>query len=285
MESLKSIYDIVKSDFCNLLDYKLHGNTIEILTGIPTINESMVSVFVSWDGKKYIASDGAWIDDNVYDSEEVLDGDLVNRVSQQYRDYYAIKTVVNGSGSLMYYKTCNDVRMVSAIVHEVGNFIAMYVNISNTKLVEPTDEIIKQKQFQTSINKTLRHTYGRKNVHTNYPIDLTNNKRVKLNAVVNTRTNQSDIINCLMYITGTRNDMFVKDLTKATVTFKVIAQNFLPELKYRRFAIINTSATGYKGDSTNVFLEELREFTDADLILAKNGNLLASLSGVIPYNT
>ncbi|GAB3726708.1 hypothetical protein [Spirosoma lituiforme] len=281
MVSLKEIYDAVKADFCGLLDYKLHGNTLEILTGIPTINNSMVSVFVSWDGSKFISSDGGWIDSAVYEQEEGQDEEMVSRITRQYIAYYDIKLTTNSGGIIYYYKTCSELKYLSAIVHDVGHFISMFVTAMHTKFSDPVADVAHSTQFQSKINKQLKSFYGARQVYPNYSMPLKNNRKIKLSAMLNVRTNQNLVYYCMMYITGNRKDLFIKDATKASINFKILGDAALPELYYERIAIINTKAPGYEKISSEMYLQELEEFTDRKPIYLDSYNLLPAISEVI----
>lgn len=281
MQNLKEIYDAIKADFCGLLDYKMHGSTLELLTGIPTINNSLVSVFVSWDGSKFIASDGGWISSAIYDSEDNQDEEMVSRVTRQYIAYYDIKLTTNNSGVIYYYKTCSSLKLLSAIVHDVGHFISMFVNIQNTRFTDPSTDIVHSTQFQSRMNKELKSFYGAKQVYPNYNMPLKDNKKIKLSAMLNVRTNQNLVYYCMMYITGNRKDLFIKDVTKATINFKILGDAALPELYYERIAVINTKAPGYEKISSDLYLKELVEFTDRKPIYLESNSLLPAISEVI----
>ena len=86
------IYSQVKSDFCNLIDYKIRDSTLEVITGVNTLTNHYVSVFISFQSGKYVVSDGGWIDrqfyDNFLDNE---DEDIFQRIDSQYVAHFDIK--------------------------------------------------------------------------------------------------------------------------------------------------------------------------------------------------
>ncbi|MVM36432.1 hypothetical protein GO730_00220 [Spirosoma sp. HMF3257] len=93
MESILEIFQIVKKDFCGLLNYKLRGNTIEIITGIPTITSAAVSVFISYDKGKYAVSDGGWLSAGEYNNynNDPDEGEVIDRIIDQYMQFFSIK--------------------------------------------------------------------------------------------------------------------------------------------------------------------------------------------------
>ena len=106
---LKNIYNQVKSDFCNLMDYKMRDSTVEIITGVSTLTNHYVSVFISLQSGKYVVSDGGWIDRQYYDNQlDAEDEDIFQRVELQYQSYFDIKKTVHKDGTTYNFKTTDN---------------------------------------------------------------------------------------------------------------------------------------------------------------------------------
>ena len=126
--ALTDLFERIRADYSLLLDYKRHGQTLELLTGIPTLCQSLVSVFISFDGEKYIASDGGWIKLGLYTPLQSDNPALAESVAGEYRQYFGVKTTADADGHPYYYKTCGRPELLSSIVHDIGHYIAGHVN-------------------------------------------------------------------------------------------------------------------------------------------------------------
>lgn len=254
---LNDIFQKVKSDFCNLLDFKLRGDTIELITSIPTFTYSYVSVFVSFRDGEYIISDGGWIHDEEYDNE-VSDDNIYPIVLSQLTERFSIKETRSPNNTIFYYKKAPTLDLVSAMVLDVGYFISAVVNAQVLEYGE-VSERKERKVFNTQMNSYLREKLG-KRVETDYSVKVNNEQRIKFNAVVH---GEHALNLYIMYVTGSSSSYFTKDISKATINFELLDDVTVSERYIKKVALVNTSAPGYEPSNARVYLDKLEDRLNA----------------------
>jgi hypothetical protein len=263
---LISIFNQVKSDFCNLVDFKMRGNTIEITTGISTLTNHYVSVFISFDSGIYAISDGGWIDRQYYDNiTSSEDEDTFQRVEFQYRNHYDIKRTTHKDGTKYNFKTTENVEMVSLLVHDVSNYIASVVNSQSIAFHEAKEQS-QRTTFYKDVTGFLKDAYG-SNLETNDALKNYNDELsgIKFNAIVRLPT----ATHLLMYVTGYTPQYFIKDACEATVNFQ-ISKKYSPKNTFKRTAIVNTQAGGHVPGRVNEYLNNLEIEAENKLVLYYN---------------
>ncbi|RIV20384.1 hypothetical protein DYU11_20245 [Fibrisoma montanum] len=286
MENLLPLFKAIKSDFCNIVNYKLRGTTIEIITGIQTITNAVVSIFVSYKDGKIVVSDGGWINEGEYetyyaehDSDEVID-----LVVSQYTSYFDIKSVRSNSGTVYYYKSTDRIEHLSSIAHDVAHFIAYTVSAQHTTYRITNEEKTQKTVFTNQVNNALKSQFGDRNVFTNEYIKLKDEQSVKINSVV--RIIHRDIYKqfYLMYVSGSRLDAFIKDATEATSKFQLIDQFGVKDSYLQKIAVLNKSAAGYNPQKSGIFLKQLEETTGRPLIEIDANTSMRNLLDALPHN-
>ena len=273
---LNEIFNVVKSDFCTLVDYKVRGETIEIITAIPTLSNSYVSVFISQKNDKFIVSDGGWLFNNMYGSRHIEDTELFERIFIQYLTHFQILQTKSKDGITYNYKTTKKLELVSAMVFDVGHFVSAISNAQNISYKE-VSEIEDRAIFHNSLNSFFKSQYGANKVDINEAVKISEKNTVKVNAVlrVNPRNNYY-----LMYVTGSRSNYFIKDIAETTINFEIIKANSISNQYYKCMALINAEASGFDHDKAAVYIERLAEVTDfapIELVLNRDMNNLKSV--------
>lgn len=264
---LDHIFQQVKTDFCSLLDCRYRGDTLEIITAIPTITSSYVSVFISYSDKKYNVSDGGWIYKNNYESTVFDDTEMLKRIIQQYKNHFKIKETESSHGVSYYYKTTDKPELVSALVYDVGYFVSSIVNSQNVIYREVEDD--DRKLFHNRVNGYIRERFGTAKVELNQPVQITETQKIRFNAVVHANARDHYY---LMYVSGSRSSFFIKDLTEATVNFEIINDFSVNKEYFKKLAIINTSALGYDKEKSGIYLNRLAKALQRDPVLLKTEN-------------
>lgn len=275
---LNSIFDIVKTDFCDLIDFKLRGDTIEINTAIPTLTNSYVSVFVSFRDGIYIISDGGWFDRNMYESLDTEDTDIQKRITEQYKSHFQIKETKSDDGTNYYYKTTKDLKLVSALVYDVGHYVASIVNSQNIAYRE-SEDLEDKKLFHNNINSFFKEKFGSTKVEFNSAVNVDNVHKIKFNAVV--RPNVRDNF-YVMYVTGSRPSFFRKDLTEATINFEIINEYGIKPEYFRKVAVVNTAAAGYDKAQSDIYIRKLTSALGKQPIMVKGNSDNMKLLEAIP---
>ena len=260
---LNNIYNQVKSDFCNLIDYRMRDTTLEIITGVNTLTNHYVSVFISFQSGKYIVSDGGWIDrqfyDNFLDSE---DEDIFQRIDSQYVSHFNIKRTTHKDGTVYNFKTTDNPKLVSALVQDVSYYVSSMVDNQSVSFTQAKEQS-QRKTFHKDVSSFLKEYYGGdlelNDSLQNYNDDLSN---VKFNAII--RKPSSTFL--VMYVTGYTSQNFINDACQATVNFQM-AKKYTSNNIFKKSAIVNTHANGYAPAKVTQYLNNLQEETDNSLVL------------------
>lgn len=274
---LHNIFQVVKSDFCGLIDFKMRGDTIEIITSIPTITNSYVSVFVSHKDGTYAISDGGWISRNSYEGQQIEDTELLLRIYEQYKEHFKIKETKSPDGIVYYYKKADKLELVSAMVFDVGHFIGSIVNTQNIiyKEVEDAD----RKLFHTRMNGFLRERFPANKLELNTAVQISETQKIRFNAVVHANARDHYYV---MYVTGSRSSFFIKDLTEATVNYEIINDQAIKKEHFKKVALINTAADGYDKEKSGIYIEKLASALGHPPVMINNKNDNLRLAEAIP---
>lgn len=265
---LDHIFQKVKSDFCSLVDAKMRGDTLEIITSIPTLTSSYVSVFISQQGKRFIVSDGGWIYNNYYENYLSEETDSLKRIYSQYQKYFKVKeTPLSINQGIYYYKTTENIELISALVFDVGHFVSSIVNTQNVIFKELEDD--DRKLFHNRMNGYIRERFGQEKVELNQTVQITEKQRIRFNAIVHANARDHYYV---MYVSGSRASYFIKDLAEATVNFEIINDFSVKKEYFKKLAIINTSAPGFDKERSEVYLERLAKAIDRNPVLIRNKN-------------
>jgi len=257
MEKLLEIYNSIKSDFCELTTYKIRNNSIEIITPFSTLNDKFVSVFVKFYQNQIIISDGGWIDLNYYEVNINEESEtIVDRVTAYFQQNYKVLTTTDKAGTLFYYKTCENIEVVSSIVFDLSNFIVGVVNALDIKYKDEKEE--KEKEtFRKDANSFLIANY-KDNVKLRKSLD--DFKNIKFNAII---TKNSDI-NLITYVTGSTTYYFENSLSKTIVNFEISEKSKYNRFIKQRISIINDFADGYHPEKSRSILNLLAEKTTSE---------------------
>lgn len=278
---LTDIFSAVKSDLCSLVDFKLRGDTIEIITGIPTITSSHVSVFVSYRDGEYIISDGGWVNGGEYDNE-ISDDDIYSRILAQLIDHFRMKDTRSANNTVYYYKKAPKLELVSAMVSDVGHFVSATINAQVLEYGDVSERKIRR-VFHSQMNSFLRTSLGNERVETNYDLVLNDKHTIRFNAVVHANRAKNYYI---MYITGSNQSNFIKDISKAAINFELLGDQ-VANLNYtNRIALVNVSAPGYSPDDARAYLDKLSDvLNDPPILVSSEGKFdIRQISGVLQNN-
>lgn len=273
---LHEIFKVVKSDFCDLIDCRLRGDTIEIITAIPTITSSYVSVFISKQGDTFNVSDGGWISRNLYEGQELDDSDTLKRITNQYKEYFKIKELKLNESNIFYYKKTNQLKLVSALVYDVGHFVSAVVNTQNVIFKEVDDDKVV---FHNTMNTFLRSRFDQSKIELNHPVKITEKQNIRFNAIVHANARDHYYV---MYVTGSRNSFFIKDLTQATVNFEILNEQAIKKEYFKKVAVINLAAPGYDSDKSDIYIERLGRALERPPVLIRTKNDTFKLAEAIP---
>ncbi|MGM9507576.1 hypothetical protein ACS5NO_07610 [Larkinella sp. GY13] len=260
-DRLVSIFETIKSDICNLVEYRARGETIEIITQFTTLNNCVVSVFLSVKEDKIIVSDGGWLHRDKYNDQGLVDElSIVTRINTQLIEYYKIKQTQSKQNINYFYKTTNKKELVSSLVLELSQFIVASVNSRILSYSKEEDVNDSKKAFHDQVNGYIKSLF--RDVETNEYIKVNEQYRVKFDCIFRIKVRPF----LLMYISGSNNSVFNKDISQAVVNFNVVNRNAVADEYFTKIAILNTQAPGYNKAKSDFYLAELREAADMPLI-------------------
>jgi hypothetical protein len=259
----EEIYRKVKGDLCGLVDFKLRGGTLEIITPVGTLTNRFVSVFVSQTGETYIVSDGGWLDRHYYENHARAEDEEINdRIEDQLRGHFGVKTTTHRDGTVYNFKSTDDIELISLLVHELSSFVGQMTNSQSMAYLE---EKVPQERtaFVNEVNSFLKVQYpgvaSFNDSLASYNPELSN---IKFSAIIR-RASKTHLV---MYVNGYNSRMFVRSASEAVVNFR-IAKSYTKDAAFSRTAIINTHAGGFNPYRVKDYLTELQaETTGGKLI-------------------
>jgi hypothetical protein len=262
MATLTDLFQIVKTDFCNLMDFRLRGNTIEIMTNVSTITNHFVSVFVSQQEDYYIVSDGGWLTKEYYENSVVYEDEIiVQKLQLQYRNHFNIQTTLHEGLIRYYYKATNHIELVSALVYDVSHYIAAIVN-SQTIAYNEGREQSQRQRFHHDVNCYLWEKYGSfLTFNDSLAKDCPEISTIKFNAIVRQHTGTY----LIMYVSGYSQQNFNRDVSEAYTHFQMV-DNYSKGTELSKIVIINTQASGYLPVAANSYLKLLQDQTGNQLV-------------------
>ncbi len=269
---LEFISKNIKSSFCNLTQFKLRGEVLEVITAFSTINRKFISVFVTFNKNEFVITDNGWVYKNYYEnSQDKSNDELLNNITNSYINSFNVKQTVDVNGIHYYYKKCDNISQIPAAVFDVANFL---LGIINATLLQYKDESEEKERdhFKSDASSFLKSNYKEA---VSLKKSLDDIKSVVFNAIIEKESK----LYLITYITGSSAFYFDSDINKSIVNFELSKKsNFNPYIK-GRYAIINDLSLGYNPQRSSTILGLLYEKTNSDPILwSKKETLLSSIN-------
>ena len=252
MEKLLQIFDSVKSNFCDLINYKLRDNSIEIITPFSTLNDKFVSVFVKEINNNFIVSDGGWTHLNYYDIHiNEQSESITKRVLTYYQQNFQVKSTTDNAGTLFYFKTCQNLQELSSVVFDMSNFISGAVNALGIQYKDEKEEQ-ERETFRRDANTFLKTNY---NDNLSAKKSLDDLKNIRFSAIIIRNSN----LYLISYITGSTHQYFMNDLRKTIINFEISERSKYQSHIKEKISIINDMANGYHPEKSKSILDLLSE--------------------------
>lgn len=250
----QEIIEKIKSSFCNLTNFKVRQNALEVITAYSTINSKFVSVFITFTNKKIVITDSGWIDQNyyetpLYDESEII----VKRITASFQSSFNVKSTLDKEGVEYYYKTCENLDQIPSAVFDLSNFIVGVVNAFCIQYKDEKEEK-ERETFRRDANDYLKANYSDK-VKLRSALD--DFQSIKFNAIIN----KSSKLYLLTYVTGSTQTYFENDLRKSIVNFEIAVKSKYTDLIKERLTIVNDKSDGYLPEKSAFIFELLKEKT------------------------
>ncbi len=251
------IIEKIKSAFCNLTNFKVRQNALEVITAYSTVNSKFVSVFITLTNNKIVVTDSGWIDQNYYETPFYDDSELIiNRVTTSFQSSFNVKTTFDKEGVKFYYKTCDTVEQIPSVVFDLANFIVGVVNAFCIQYKDEKEEK-ERETFKRDANDYLKANYFDK---VKLRASLDDFQSIKFNAIIF----KSSKLYLLTYVTGSTQTYFENDLRKSIVNFELAAKSKYTDQIKERITIVNDKSDGYLPDKSASIFELLREKTSRE---------------------
>jgi hypothetical protein len=246
------IYSEVKAAFCSLVDFKVRGNTLEIITPFATLSSKIVSVFITEREGKLIVSDGGWINENIYNEDETEnDDDVLNKIFLANESFYKIKTTLDKNKIEVYYKVCENPKLIANATFEMASFITSIVD-SKAIPFKKDRESIERLKFRTEVDNFLESICNPTELVLRRVLDIPG---VTFNAIIRRHSK----IYLFNYVTGSSPYHFEKELQRNYYNFDVIRRSTLKHDIEGKACIINTEATGYRRDKFGQIIKDIQD--------------------------
>lgn len=240
----------IKEAFDCLWQFKIRGETIEIITPFSTLSSKFISVFITTRGAEFIVSDGGWTESGMYETQLIFSEDCFINAFSYYRNFYEVSNTTNVKGDTVYYKKTREAKLISNIVYDICNFILLTVNSSITSM--PEKDVMEDKEtFRKEAN--------------NYIAALIDKDKLKFNSflgedmpnirfsVVATKTPSKLIL--INYITGSQPSYFINSVSRANMNFEMISNSKYDGYIDKKIALVNDLANGYTKSKIEPYLE------------------------------
>ncbi|MCH4824624.1 hypothetical protein ML462_15730 [Gramella lutea] len=259
MDELLDIFQNIKNDFCSLTNYKVRGESLEIITPFTTLNNKFVSVFVKKIKDKYVISDAGWTDLNYYDINISEDSDdIIERVFAYYQKSFDVSTTTDKAGTIHYFKFCSSPIEIPSNVYDLANFIVGAVNALGIRYKDEKEEK-ERETFRKDANNFLKAHYN-ENVKLRKALDDLQN--IRFNALIS----KSSDIYLVSYVTGSSSYYFTNDLRKTIVNFEISERSKYKDYIREKVSIINDKADGYHPEKLSSMMDLLQEKVTRDPI-------------------
>lgn len=262
--------ELIKKEFCDLTVVNVKDSVMEVKTPFSTLNDKLISVFVTYSKGKIIVTDNGWIDQNYYDYDKEEDFNNIQlRIQSTFEHSYSVKSTFDSIGTKFYYTTCKSELEVTSAIFDLGHFC---VGLINSFIIDfSNDKEIKEKErFKSDANDFLRLNY-KDYVHFRYALD--DLKGVKFNAVI---ANKAGIY-LLSYVTGSTQSLFNDDLRKSIVNFELALKSKYQGSVKEMLTLINDDCDGYRIEANSNVLALLEEKTTKPFIPWSNKEKLLEL--------
>ena len=256
---MENILRDITQSFNTLWHFKKLGNTYEIITPFSSTNNNFISVFLTMRNGGYVITDGGWISNNFYDVEFDASDETLAKIFNYYAGYYSIKTT-EASGVVYYFKSTNNINMISSLIYDVSNFISTIVS---STLISFQDEKDKDsaRLFRSEANGFINSIFSKDALKFKGVVDP-NLGSVRFNAVVT----QNDKFSLINYVTGTNEYYFINSIGKSNMTFQIINKSSYAQFIKNRITLVDDSASGYKREKVDQYLSLIPDVAQAKII-------------------
>jgi hypothetical protein len=244
------ITDAIQRDFNSLWKCKQLGETLEISTPYLLPDSTLMSVFLTQRGDRYIVCDGGGVME-LLEEYCALPADEMKDALDGIAAKFRMKEDAT-DGKPLFFKDCTDLKLISSLVFDVANFATM----ASSALVTVASD--KQEEERTNRFATRAEAFLRTVKPANLdfrPQELPEVPGVRFSAVLAS----SNKVWIVSYVTGSNATYFRRSVCDTAMSFKHAWQSSLQDHIGRTIPLVNTDADGYQPQKLQWQLDELHE--------------------------
>ncbi|RCR68284.1 hypothetical protein [Larkinella punicea] len=264
-KAFMEIYENLKESYNSLWSYKIHAESIEVITPLVTITSKFVSVFITIRKGKFVVTDGGNINDGDYGVTPDYNDEIFYKILTDYSTFYEVKTTDSANADFAYYKTSVEIERVPSIIFDMVNFITGVVNASSVIYVDEKEKSERDGFFR-SANDYLKETFGPKRTVFSHALSEFH-KSIRFNAAINEPNGKLTLVN---YITGSTTNYFLGSIGRSNINFEIATDFLSSDILRKKIALVNDRATGYNIDKMNRQLGYMASKNDIEMVFWSN---------------
>lgn len=260
-EELIGIFKEIKESFCSLINYKIRGNTIEVITPFTTPGSKFISVFITRKNDAFVVTDGGWLMSGEYLEEDMFNGKRLNEIYGYFESYYDLK-IVNQADHQYFYKVASKPEMIPNAVHDMAQFISQILttHLSTMDQEDAVEKPERQKFVSEVSNYIISNT--RHAVFLDRPFPE-NEEGINFDAIIK-YNGTFGLVKCL---TASYPKLFSQVISKAALDFEIADESESKELIKTKIAVLHDHADGYRSSIHRHYIKRLVKNINRPVVL------------------
>ena len=230
----------IKCDFNSLWNFKLRGNTVEIITPFSTLARNTVSVFITQRENRFIVSDGRRLFDNIEENDFAI-----NRRDTVYLEEIAsLYKVKKTNENNIYFKSTDNIKLISSYIYDIVFFQkAVFDNIFADEVFFASE--VQEHLFSTKMNNLLLKKID-ENQKQNRLFSVQKGHPLMRVAGFNTVLQYQGCTTlwAAMYITGSTQGVYADHICRANTGFMYVKNETSLRSQVKLAAIFDEEAKG-----------------------------------------
>ncbi|MBQ7207238.1 MAG: hypothetical protein IJS01_05505 [Lentisphaeria bacterium] len=238
--NITHLFQDIKCDFNFLWNFKLRGNTVEIITPFSTLARNTLSVFITQRENRFIVSDGRRLFDNIEENNFEI-----NRRNAVYLDEIAsIYEVKKTTENHLYFKSTDNIKLISSYIYDIVFFQkAVFDNIFADEMFFLSE--VQDGWFSTRMNNLLSKKIDENKKH-NRLFSVPKGHPLMKVAGFNTVLQYQGCATlwAAMYITGSTQGVYADHICRANTGFMYVKNETTLNCQVKLAAIFDEDAKG-----------------------------------------
>ena len=245
---MDSILNIIKHSFGQLWKCRPRGESIEIITPMPTSTDMYVSIFITKRNDAWIVTDGGWINRGIYNCELPLEDSVYSKIYSHFMDEFNISTTDSPSGILFHYKGTRDYSLIPNIVFDLANFISSVVSCACIEYRSQHDTPVFKKTVKQFLSERLPS-----GTNVAYNTSLTGTKNdARFSAIISSTKGKLSLVN---FVSGYSAQYFKAGIYRSSFLFDMAEFSPAKERIRNKIVLVDDSVTSFNRLRVNSIIE------------------------------